>query len=154
MSIEQILKDKYDLKIPMPPKPGGVYSPIRQTGNLLYVSGQTPSVDGKLQYEGVVGKDLSVEEAQQAARVCALNLLAVLNDYLGGDLTRVKQLVQLVGFVRSAEGFGSQPQVINGASQLFADIFGDSGLASRIALGTSELPGGAPVEIMIIVEIQ
>ena len=153
MSIESILEEKYGMKIPDTPKPGGIYSPVRRVGNLLYLSGQTPTVNGVLAYTGVVGRDLSIEDGQKASQLCALNLLAALKSYLEGDLSRVRKIVQLVGYVRSAENFGAQPQVINGASQIFADLYGQAGLASRLALGTSELPGGAPVEVMIVVEI-
>lgn len=154
MDIEKILLEKYNITIPNAPTPGGVYSPARQVGNLLYLSGQTPTENSVLRYIGSVGDEFEIEEGQAAARMCALNLLSVLKSYLNGDFSRVKQIVQLIGYVRSAEGFGSQPQVINGASQLFVDIFGEAGCASRLALGTNELPGGAPVEVMIIVEIQ
>lgn len=154
MDIERILLEKYNATIPAAPMPGGIYSPARQVGNLLYLSGQTPTENGILRYVGSVGDQLEIEAGQAAARMCALNLLAVLKSYLNGDFSRVKQVVQLIGYVRSAEGFGAQPQVINGASQLFIDIFGEAGRASRLALGTSELPGGAPVEVMIVVEIR
>lgn len=154
MDIEKRLKEKYGVELPDPPKPGGIYSPVVQTGNLLFLSGQTPTINGNLKYKGIVGQDYSIEEGQEAAKICALNLLSALKSWLNGDFSRVKQIVQLIGFVRSAEGFGAQPQVINGASQLFADLFGEAGLPARIALGTNELPGGAPVEVMIVVEIQ
>ena len=154
MDVKEILKTKYNLEMPNPPKPIGVYRPFARVGNVLYLSGQTSTRDGQLIYKGVVGKDYTVEEAQVAARICALNLLAVLNDCLEGELSRVKQIVQMVGYVRSAEGFGEQPAVINGAAQLFADIYGEAGIPSRLALGTNELPGGAPVEVMIVAELK
>ena len=154
MDVKELLKSKYGLELPNPPKPIGVYRPISQVGNVLYLSGQTSTRDGQLLYKGVVGKDYTVEEAQVAARICALNLLAVLYEYLEGDLSQVKQVVQMVGYVRSAEGFGDQPAVINGAAQLFVDVYGEAGIPSRLALGTNELPGGAPVEVMAVVELK
>ena len=154
MDIKKFVIEKYGMELPPAPTPGGIYSPVRQVGNLLYLSGQTPTINGVLEYKGKVDRDLSVEEGQKAARLCALNLIAVLNDYLDGHLERVKQIVQLVGFVRSSEDFAMQPQVINGASQVFFDVFGNDGLASRLAIGTNELPGGAPVEVLLTVEIK
>lgn len=153
MNADQIIKEKYGVEIPAPSKPGGIYSPVCPAGNLLFLSGQTATVNGELKYRGVVGKDYSVEEGQEAARLCAFNLLAALKDYLNGDLSKVKRIVQLVGVVRSAEGFSAQPQVINGASQVFLDVFGENGLPARIAFGTNELPGGSAVEVMIIAEV-
>jgi endoribonuclease L-PSP len=154
MDIDAIIRVKYGVELPDPPKPGGIYSPVCPAGNLLFLSGQTSTRNGELQYRGIVGKDYTIEQGQDAARICALNLLAALKGYLDGDLSRVKRVVQLIGFVRSAEGFGAQPQVVNGASQVFLDVFGENGLPARIALGTNELPGGAPVEVMIIVEVE
>lgn len=154
MDIEAIIWEKYGVELPDPPKPGGIYSPVCPAGNLLFLSGQTPTVNGTLRYSGVVGEDCTIEDGQDAARICAFNLLAALKGYLNGELSRVKRLVQLVGFVRSAEDFTAQPQVINGASQVFLDVFGENGLPARIALGTNQLPGGAPVEVMITVEIE
>lgn len=152
MSPEQILREKYGLTLPPPPAPGGIYSPVRRVGNLLYLSGQTCTENSVPKYIGTIGGNLTVEEGQAAAQLCALNLLSALKAALNGDLSRVKQIVQLVGYVRSAPNFGAQPQVINGASQLLKDLFGEAGLASRLALGTNELPGGAAVEIMLVVE--
>lgn len=152
MSVEQTLKEKYNLEIPAPPKPGGLYTPVVQTGNLVYVSGQTPVRDGKLLFKGKVGRDLTVEEGQEAARVAALNCLALLKNYLG-DLEKIKRFVQVVGYVRSADEFGDQPAVMNGASGLILDLFGERGAHTRLALGANELPGGAAVEVMCIVEV-
>lgn len=153
MNVKEILKTKYDLEIPECPKPVALYRPCARVGNLLYLSGQTASKDGKQLYSGVVGKDYTVEEAKVAARLSALNLIAAMNVYLEGDFSKVKQVVQILGFVRSAPGFGDQPAVVNGASELFYDCFGEAGIASRAALGTNELPGGAPVEVLAVVEL-
>jgi enamine deaminase RidA (YjgF/YER057c/UK114 family) len=99
-----------------------------------------------------VGRDLTVEQGQEAARYAALNCLALLKAYLG-SLDKIRRFVQVVGYVRSAEDFGDQPQVMNGASSLILDLFGERGAHTRLALGTSELPGGAPVEVTFIVEV-
>lgn len=152
MTVEEILKEKYNLEIPAPAKPAGLYTPVVQTGNLVYVSGQTPIRDGKLLFKGKVGRELTVEQGQEAARYAALNCLALLKAYLG-DLGKVKRFVQVLGFVRSAEDFGDQPAVMNGASRLILDLFGERGAHTRLALGTNELPGGAPVEVTFIVEV-
>ena len=153
MKIEEILMEKYGMEIPTPAAPVGLYVPVTQTGNLVYVSGQTPTKEGKLVYSGRLGEELTIEQGQEAARLAILNCLALLKAYLG-DLDRVKQFVQLIGYVRSAENFGDQPTVMNGASGLLLDLFGERGRHSRLALGTNELPGGAPVEVTFIVEIR
>ena len=152
MNIEQQLYQKFGLKIPQAAAPGGLYSPVIKTGNLLYLSGQTPKKEGIRIFTGIIGRDFTVEQGQEAARYTMLNCLAVLKDYLG-DLEKIKQFIQVVGYVRSAEGFTDQPTVMNGASGLLLDIFGDRGRHTRLALGTNELPGGSAVEIMCIVEI-
>lgn len=152
MTAEQILMDKYQLAIPKPSAPGGLYTPVVQTGNLLFVSGHTPKREGKLVLQGKLGRDLTIEEGQQAAIIAILNCLAAVKDHLG-DMEQIKRIVQVVGYVSSAEGFHDQAQVINGASKLLTEVFGERGYHARAALGTHELPGGAPVEIMCIVEI-
>lgn len=110
------------------------------------------TVNGKAVFTGTTGRDITLEQGQEAARIAVLNCLSLLKDYLK-DLNRVKRFVQLIGFVKSAEGFVDQPKVINGASQLLLDIFGERGAHTRVALGTNELPGGATVELYFIVEI-
>ncbi|MCG8480550.1 MAG: RidA family protein [Spirochaetales bacterium] len=135
-----------------PPQPAAAYLPAKQSGNLIYVSGQDCRVDGVLKYEGKVGSDLTVEEGYDAARQAAINALAVLKAWVG-DLDRVKQIVKLLGFVNSAGGFVEQPYVINGASHLFEEIWGERGKHARSAIAASELPFNTPVEIEIIVEI-
>lgn len=152
MTAEERLKEM-GLTLPPAPAPGGVYKPCRQVGNLVYVSGQTPTLEGVHQVVGVVGDDLTVEDGQRAAQLCALNILSVLHSSLG-DLDRIRQFVQVIGYVRSAPGFGAQPQVINGASELFRDLYGEEGLATRLAIGTNEIPGGAAVEILAVVEVE
>jgi enamine deaminase RidA (YjgF/YER057c/UK114 family) len=121
-------------------------------GDLLFVSGQTPEKDGVMQIVGRLGHDLSIEEGQKAARMAALNCIGEIEAVLG-DLNKVKQFVRVIGYVRSAEGFGDQPYVINGASEVIEEIFGEKGKHARAALGTSELPFGAPVELEMIVQV-
>ena len=123
------------------------YVPVARTGDLLFVSGQLPMEDGKVVWTGTVGDLLSIEEGAEAARLCAINMLAQLRAALDGDLNRVKRVVRLGGFVASAGDFTAQPQVINGASDLMVDLFGDLGRHARAAVGVSVLPLGAAVEV-------
>ncbi|EUA05975.1 endoribonuclease L-PSP family protein [Mycobacterium kansasii 732] len=131
--------------------PLAAYVPAVRTGNLVYTSGQLPFEAGKLACTGKVGADITPEEAKAAARVCALNALAAVNSLVGLD--SVTRVVKVVGFVASAPGFHGQPSIINGASDLFAEVFGDNGAHARSAVGVSELPLGAPVEVELIVEV-
>lgn len=124
-----------------------------QVGNLLFVSGQTPEVDGVMQYVGRLGAEIDVETGKKAARLAALNCLGEVQAVLG-SLNYVERIVRVIGYVRSAEGFGEQPLVINGASDLLIEIFGEAGRHARAALGTSELPFGAPVELEMIVQVK
>lgn len=138
----------------MPPasEPGGLYVPLKQVGTLIFTSGVGPMEQGRPAVIGKVGAELTVEQGQAAARLCILNTLTRLEKHLG-SLDRVKSVVKLLGFVASAPGFDRQPQVINGASQLLIDIFGEAGRHARSAIGTSELPRGIPVEIEAIFEV-
>lgn len=140
------------IQLPKLPKPVAAYLPGKVTGNLMYASGQTPTVDGQLVFTGRLGAELSVEEGKQAARLACLNCLAELNHVLG-SLDRVRQIIKVNGYVRSAEGFGAQPLVVNGASELLIEVFGETGRHARTAIGVPELPFGAPVEIELIAEI-
>ena len=141
------------LEIPMPVAPVANYVPFVQSGNLISISGQIPMGADGLDYQGKVGDDVSVEEARAAARLCALNIIAQLNAATGGDLERVTRIVKLGGFVNCVDGFTEQPQVINAASDLMVDIFGENGRHSRSAVGVNALPLGVPVEIDALVEI-
>ena len=143
---------KLNITLPEPPPRGGIYVPVKQVGNLVYTSGQGPIVEGKPAFIGKVGKELSIEEGQEAAKIVVINMLSALHQYLG-DLNKIKNVVKLLGFVASSEDFYSQPQVINGASQLLIDVFGDIGQHARSAIGTNVLPGNIPVEIEAIFEI-
>ncbi|MFA6506913.1 MAG: RidA family protein [Treponemataceae bacterium] len=143
---------KLGLELPTPPPPGGLYVPVKQVGNFLYTSGQGATRNGKPLFTGKVGAELTVEEGQQAARLCVLNLLSVLHAFTG-DLNRIKNVVKVLALVASAPGFGQQPLVVNGGSQLLIDVFGERGKHCRSAMGTNELPGNIPVEIEAIFEI-
>lgn len=127
------------------------YVPAVRTGNLVYTSGQLPIADGTLAGTGKVGAEVSPEDAKAMARTCALNALAAVNSLVGIDA--VTRVVKVVGFVASAPGFNGQPGVINGASDLLAEVFGDQGAHARSAVGVSELPLDAPVEVELIVEV-
>ena len=152
MDIYEKLKD-LGLELPPPPPLGGIYKPVKQVGNLLFVSGQGPTSKDGSEIKGKVGADRTIEEGQQAARFCALNALSVLHHYLG-DLNKIKSTVKILAFVQSAPGFGRQPEVVNGASQLLADVFGkERGIGARSAIGTNELPDDITVEIEFIFEV-
>jgi enamine deaminase RidA (YjgF/YER057c/UK114 family) len=140
------------VSLPTPAAPVAAYIPCVRTGNLLYVSGQVPLVDGKPSHTGHLGDDVSLEDGRAAARTCAVNLLAVLKAELG-ELSQVKQVVKVVGFVASAPGFTDMPKVVNAASELFGEAFGDAGRHARSAVGVAALPLGVPVEVEAIVEV-
>ena len=151
MDIYSKLKE-LNITLPDLPPKGGIYKPVRQVGNLLYVSGQGATIKGIPEFVGKVGAERTLEEGQQAARLCALNALATLEDYLG-DLNKIKSVVKTLAFVASAPGFNSQPKVVDGASGLYRDIWGEDGVGARSAIGTNELPGNITVEIEYIFEI-
>ncbi|GAA0539886.1 LysR family transcriptional regulator [Saccharopolyspora subtropica] len=132
--------------------PVAAYVPAVRTGAHVYTSGQVPIVDGKVAATGKVGAQISLEEAQQHARTCALNALAAVDGLVGLD--SIVRIVKVVGFVASAEGFTGQPAVVNGASELLGEIFGEAGQHARSAVGVAELPLGVPVEIEMIVEVE
>ncbi|MFB9948372.1 RidA family protein [Rhizobium puerariae] len=134
--------------------PSGNYVPFRLVGNLLYVSGQIPRVDGVDHFFGVVGADISPEDGYRAARLCALNLVARVHAALEGDLDRVVACVQLRGFVNAPPDFQRHPAVIDGASDLLVEIFGEKGRHVRTALGVGSLPRGASVEVDAIFEVE
>lgn len=140
------------LRVPGAPKPVAAYVPGVEVDGLIYTSGQLPLVDGELRYRGRVGDELSPEEGYEAARLCALNCLGVIRS-LVGSLDHVERVVRITGYVRSAPGFEGQPGVINGASDLILEVFGDTGRHARAAVGVSELPLGAPVELELIVKL-
>ncbi len=137
--------------LPQVAKPLASYVPAVRTGNLVYTAGQLPLTNGKLAVSGKVGLEVSPEQAQALARLCALNALAAVDSLI--DIDTVTQVVKVVGFVASAPGFHGQPGVVNGASNLLREVFGDNGVHARSAVGVSELPLDAPVEIELIVEV-
>lgn len=150
--IEARLKE---LKIELPdaPAPAANYIPYVVTGNLVFVSGQVPRFKGQYVHVGKVGETLTLEDGQKSARLCALNLIAQLKAACGGDLDRVTRVVKLGGFVNSTPNFANHPQVINGASDLMGEIFGDAGKHARFAVGVADLPGNVATEIDGIFEI-
>ena len=141
------------IELPQAAAPAANYVPFVQSGKLLFVAGQITMLNGELKYLGKVGKDLSVEEGQKAARLCALNLIAQAKAACGGDLDRVVRCVKLGGFVNCVDGFEQQPQVVNGASDLMVEVFGDKGKHARFAVGTNALPRGVAVEVDAIFEL-
>ncbi len=140
------------IKLPTPPTPAGSYVPVIRTGNLLFVSGQIPMEDGKVIYRGKVS-DENLEIAQKSAKMCAINIIAQLKREIS-DLEKITRIVKISGFVNSVSGFSQQPKVINSASDLFFEIFGEKGKHSRIAVGVASLPLNAMTEIDAIVEIE
>jgi len=146
---ENMRKHKLEMIVDTPI--GGEYVKVKQCGNLLYVSGQGPIKDGKPVCTGKLG-ELSLEQGQEAARICALNILGCLHGYLG-DLNKVKNVVKLLAFVSCTDDFGLQPQVVNKASEVFVQAFGESGRHARSAIGTNSLPSNIPVEVEAIFEI-
>ncbi|MDQ7792909.1 MAG: RidA family protein [bacterium] len=140
------------LELPAVAPPLAAYVPAVHSGCHVFVSGQLPVVAGRLIAEGKLGAEISVEQGRQAARTCALNCLAALKAQVG-DLDRVVRMVKVTGFVASAAGFTGQPQVVNGASELLLEVFGDRGRHARAAVGVAELPLGAPVEVDLVAEV-
>ncbi len=151
MDYEARLKD-LGIELPGPPKPVATYIPAVQVGELLFLSGVLPFRDGQLTCVGKLGRNLSVEQGMEAARVALLNALAIVRQELG-TLDRVTRIVRMVGHVASAEGFVQHPMVINGASDLLVRIFGEAGRHARVALGAAELPLNAPIELELIVQV-
>jgi enamine deaminase RidA (YjgF/YER057c/UK114 family) len=149
--IEEKLKS-LNITLPSPPKPVGAYVPVIKSEHIVYVSGQIPIKDGKLVFKGKVPSDQSLEQAQKAAKLCTINALAQLKSELG-SLDKISKILRVSGFVNSVPDFTEQPKVINSASDLLFEIFGEKGKHSRIAVGVASLPLGATVEIDMIVEI-
>lgn len=139
--------------LPEPPLPAANYVPFTRTGNTLYVSGQVPFENGTLKYVGKVGDDLDEADAKAAARLCGLNIIAVAKHALDGDLDRVRQVLKLGGFVNATPDFTGHPGIINGASDLMVEVFGDAGRHARFAVGAGSLPLGVGVEVDAILEV-
>ena len=142
------------LAVPPPAPPAANYVPAVISGKMLFVSGQLPSQDGEFKYLGKLGKDFSIEEGQAAARLCALNILAQVKEALHGDFDRVVRCVRLGGFVNSTDDFTDQPKVMNGASDLIGEVFGEKGRHARAAVGVNTLPLGVAVEVEALFEIK
>ena len=140
------------LILPTPPKPLAAYIPAKKSGNLVFTAGQLPMVDGVLVAQGFLGKNVEIAEAYEAARICTLNALAAIKGVIR-DLDQIKQIVRVVGYVASAPEFTQQPAVVNGASELLLEIFGENGKHARSAVGMAVLPLNAAVEIELTVEI-
>jgi len=141
------------ITLPEAPMPVANYVPSVRSGDLLFVSGQVPMEGGKPQFIGKVGREFKIEDGQKAARLCALNVIAQVRAALGGDLDKVKRCVRVGGFVNCTPEFGDQPQVINGASDLFVQVFGDAGKHARAAVGVSALPRGVAAEVEAVFEV-
>ncbi len=152
MKVEEKIK-KLGITLYPPPKPVAEYLPAKQFGNLIYISGQDCRENGQLIFEGKVGKDITIKEGEQAARQAAINAISVLKMQVG-NLDNIKQIVKILGFVNSAEGFIEQPAVINGASSLLVEVFGECGKHSRSAISSNELPFNTPVELELIAELK
>jgi enamine deaminase RidA (YjgF/YER057c/UK114 family) len=150
------IKDKLSslgLTLPVAALPVAAYVPAVKSGNLVFVAGQLPLVDGKIVKEGKVGKEVTPEEAKDMAQICALNALAAIS--LVADIDQIEKIVRVGGFVNGAPGFVAIPAVINGASELFIKLFGDvNGKHARTAIGVAELPLNAPVEVEVIVQLK
>ena len=156
--MSQNLKDRLsELGIDLPqaaPRPGANFLPAKRVGNLLYISGQVPVRDGVDQYVGKLGRDVTLEDGQAAARLCAVNLLAQVDRALEGDLSRLAGCVRLGGFVNATEDFTEHPKVINGASDLVVAVLGDSGRHTRAAVGCISLPRNVAVELEGVFELK
>ncbi|HDN62869.1 MAG TPA: RidA family protein [Candidatus Bathyarchaeota archaeon] len=152
MSVEERLRE-LGIELPPPPKPLGAYVPTVQVDDLVFVAGMKASIGGEMKFRGKVGSDLTVEEGYEAAKICALNCLSALKEALG-SLDKVERIIQVFGFVNSAEGFNQQPKVLNGASDILLKIFGEKGQHARIAVGSNELPEDSPVEVAMIVKLK
>lgn len=142
------------IELPTPSTPGANYVPSVRVGNLLFLTGQLCQWNGERRFVGKLGREFGVAEGQQAARLCALNLIAHVREALDGDLDRVVGCVRVAGYVNSTPDFTAQPQVVNGASDLFVEVFGDVGRHTRMAVGVSALPYDAAVEVEAVFEVR
>ena len=152
-TIDQRLKE-LGITLPVPSKPVANYVPWVRTGNLVFVSGQGALFDGKIEYPGKLGDSVSLEDGVKSARACAINILSQLREACGGNLDRVKRIVKLVGFVNATASFTDHPKVVNGASDLMVEVFGDKGRHARSAVGSPSLPVNLSVEVEAIAEIE
>lgn len=153
MAIVEQRLNELGIELPLLNKPVANYVSARRIGNLLYLSGTGPVLEGKVIYQGKLGNELTKDEGYKAARLSAINMLSILKNELG-DLDKVEQIINLQGFVACSNEFYDQPFVINGASDLFVEVFGEAGKHTRAALGTNVLPFNTPVEILMTVQIK
>ena len=151
MSIDNKLKE-LGITIPDAPAPLGAYVPVKIMGSYAFCSGVLPMKEGKLAFKGKLGAELSVDDGKEAAKLCAINVLANLKAILG-SLEKVKGVVRVEGYINSAPGFNTQPQVLNGASEFFAAVFGDAGKHSRMVVGVNELPLDAAMELVCVFKV-
>jgi len=150
-NIENKIKE-LGLQLPEPPKPLAAYIPAKQVGNLVFTAGQLPMVNGEIILKGLLGQDVEIDPAYNAAKICTLNALSAIKGVIG-DLDKIKQVVRVVGYVASVPTFSQQPAVVNGASELLLEIFGENGKHARSAVGMAVLPLNAAVEIELTVEV-
>lgn len=143
-----------EIELPTPSLPGANYVPFVRTGNLMFLTGQLSQWNGERRFVGKLGREFGVAEGQQAARLCALNLIAHLREALNGDLDRVERCVRIAAFVNSVPDFTSQSHVVNGASDLFVQVFGDAGRHARMSVGVSALPYDVAVEVEALFEVR
>ena len=151
MEAEQTLS-KLGFSLPETPRPMANYIPTRRVGSLVFTAGMGPTLQGEIKFKGKVGKELTLEQGAEAARLTILNSLSALKAEIG-DLDNIEHIVKLNGYVNSAAGFNKQPLVINGASDLLVQVFGERGKHARTSIGVSELPNDIPVEIDLVVEV-
>ncbi len=145
--------DELGIELPQAPAPAANYIPFVVAGNLVFVAGQVTVENGEVKFKGRLGEDMDIDEGYQAARLCGLNLIAQAREAAGGDLDRIKRVVKLGGFVNATPSFTDHPKVINGASDLMAEVFGDAGKHARFAVGAVSLPLGVAVEVDGIFEL-
>ena len=141
------------IELPQAPAPAANYIPFVVTGNLVFVAGQVPVLNGEVKFKGRLGQDMDVDEGYQAARLCGLNLIAQAQAAADGDLDKIKRVVKLGGFVSATPDFTDHPKVINGASDLMAEVFGEAGKHARFAMGAGSLPLGVAVEVDGVFEL-
>ena len=151
VKIEQILKER-GYQLPALAEAMGLYVPAVKVNDLVFTAGLLPEIGDDLKFAGKLGKDLTIEQGQRAAELCALNALSIIKEVIG-DLDKIKRIVRVVGYINSAPGFTDQPKVLNGASKLLIDIFGERGKHARLALGIAELPINAALEMEMIVQV-
>ncbi len=149
----EIRLEKLSIKLPPCPEPAASYVPAVLSENLVFVSGQTPKDGTDLIFKGKIGRDLSLEEGKQASEICVLRSLSAIKSIIK-DLDKIKKIVKVTGYINSDDDFTKHSTVLDGASELLEKIFGEKGKHARVAIGTNSLPGEAPIEIEMIVEIQ